>query len=269
MPAKPHKRVCGVTKKELDLGREALDYLISRTKEDPFFLVTTCVHAGHIPYTYNQQFAEIMMEMPDELRRKLTDEKFAYEFLSKQWVDGYRGASHAKQVAPIVAKAARCYYATCFGDSKKEGCKTERDLWELVACLDDIKGIGNKMLNLFLEYIGDSDAVAIDRHIGDFMCNDLEVYCPPKGVFKKGKSIPDKMYRDMIEIFRTTSEECGLEPAHLQVSAWAKKACEARMKATKMPRKRVLYLGRGKVLDCNVYNPKQRTLKEWKEEHWE
>jgi hypothetical protein len=262
MPNPP--KVCGLRKPELDKGRDALDYLIKRTKEDPFFLVATCVHAGHIPYNYQQQFAELIMEMPEELRQKLVDPEFAYKVLTNKWLDGKKDASHAKMIAPVVAAGARCYYDTC----GKQGCKKDKDLWEIVSCMEDVKGIGNKMLNLMLEYIGDKDAVAIDRHIGDFMCNNMKVYCPSKGAFKKGASIPEKQYIEMLEVFRRSAEECGLDPAELQVSAWLKKACEARIAATKMPRKRTLYLGRGKVMDCGIYMPKQKSLREWMKENW-
>lgn len=273
MPAEAEPARCSLTREEIEMGRVGLNYLIERTRKDPYFIVASMLHSGQVPYDYQQQFVEHLMKQPIEVRRKMQDPAYALKKLSRVWIDGYGGAVAREEMAHRIAAATKCYFDECFEEGKK-GCKTHDSIKSLGACMMDQRGMGNKMLSLIQEYIGIPEAVAIDRHIDTFMCEDLGVHCAPDRFFRRGKtikrlrgrSIQESEYLVMLEKFRKKAAECGLDPATMQVAAWMKKACQSRMRTSRDTRKWNLWLGRGLVHDCQLYTPEQLKLEEIEKE---
>jgi len=132
---------------------------------------------------------------------------------------------------------------------------------ELMECIKDTtRGIGPKTRDLMREYLGDSNAVAVDRHIMNYVCNVAGLCHVGK---KKGKPITKKQYDDIKDTVRKIAKRYDVTPAELQVSLWLKEACQSQMQKRKSNK---MWLGRGETIDCCKYQscslPKeQETLK--------
>ena len=136
----------------------------------------------------------------------------------------------SRQRAPVLAELSRCYL---------KGLKEGRG--EVEAALDctdytRTKGVGRKGANLMREYLGDEDAVAVDRHVWKYACV-YKGFCPigPGGKELKvrysnhGVSIPEPVQEAVEGYIKAIARECDKTPSDIQVAAWLKGACDSKM----------------------------------------
>ena len=143
-------------------GRDGLEALRRRTRESPWFAVATGVlHGGEVEYARAQAAVELVADAGAEA---FLDPTEARRLLAKAG-----GAQlGTTSVADRLSAAARCYVEHSAGG---EAAKQRAALDALTACVRREKtGIGPKAGALMREYLGDDDAVAVDRHIFDAAC---------------------------------------------------------------------------------------------------
>jgi len=162
-----------------------------------------------------------------------------------------KGAQFWPRRSKVLSDATKCYIKHCYegGKDKAKKCATKSEVRdELMNCIkDEVRGIGPKTRDLMREYLGDPDAVAVDRHIMNYVCNVAGLCFPGK---KKGKPITMKQYEKIKETVQDIAKKFDVTPAELQVSLWLKEACQSQMKKGKSDK---LWLGKDKTVDCCDY----------------
>lgn len=229
---------------DIEKGKEVADYLMERSRENPFFAVASAVmHSGPITYTPQQKYVERMvLEDP----RNFIDPAYAKEAV--------RGSQLWEGRALILPRATKCFVRHC---SRNE-CLKPKGREKLVGCLQKSGvqrtvaggkrtgvGFGQKILDLTREYLGDSNAVAVDRHVKNWACKRAKLVCPKNPKELKRDSVTAKTYRAVADAVRRKASECGLKPAELQVAAWLSGACRE-----EAPKGKPLYIGKGKSIYC-------------------
>jgi endonuclease III len=254
------------------------EYIQKRSREDPYFAVVTgALHSGQVTYDKQQKFVEkIMKEKKKHGIKTLLDESKVRKTLHKAQL--WEGKSRQ------LVKSTECYIDVC-GVQGRE-CLTKPKVREdLVSCMQSAQsrirrelsqqhpewlkksnpsdkmtildkkvqsaGFGQKTSDLVREYLGDNNAVAVDRHVGAYVCN-TRGFCP---VMKKGgkfnfdreAQIPPHIYRQIANEIRAIAKECHKKPADVQVAAWTKGVCDSRLREHMNPR---FFVGEGKYVDC-------------------
>lgn len=166
-------------------GVRALEYLQKRTRDDPFFAIASgFMHAGQINYRIQQAVVERLVADPDREALLSTPEGAKTMLLRR-----YTGS----QMTPGKIEGWP-YVMDCW----KKYCKTPQDpsgracvspppgepghgklparAILMMRCLRNLPstpgaGIGPKSRNLLAEYLGCEHAVAVDRHVGNFVAN--------------------------------------------------------------------------------------------------
>lgn len=249
---------------DLQAGAEALEFLKRRTKEDPWFAGLTLVfHSGPFPYSEHQMVLE---EALVEGAEAVTTIEGAKAASCNRKITG--GSQRAK-VLPFVAKKwlEKCGRDGCRTDEewkrfltairgekipgdKGRGLKGERPSISLekgeVVCENDPPaptkipiGMGAKIRELVREYLGDEDAVALDRHAARWLCEDEGVTgkeakkackaamrgqkCSGEVAF--GPSEYAGAYATLRKAMQDKAKEIGVSAAVLQVSAWWARVC--------------------------------------------
>ena len=276
------KPECDVVCKGLDWELEEANRLIGfvrgRTDENPFFAVMTgAMHGGPIEYHRQQPYVEELSRLNP---KDLTD----IDYVESQ----IKGSQHWIGRSKSVVDLSDCFIKVCGVDGRK--CKTPKGRERLMDCARGAFGIGEKTIDLMKEYLGDNEAVAVDRHVGHWTCKDAEIKCPTvtkklwewegrlyeqqpydfekaKWVgervrrtvqydFVKGKAIPPKVYDEIKESIRTKAKECNIQPVQLQVASWIKGACDA------MP-DGPIFVGEGHYLHCERRKEMKKKLEEF------
>lgn len=247
------------------------DYLRGRTRGDALFVALTGVfHSSAVPYERHQQWVEWLMDNKSlalELGHRSVDE---IEEFFQSGPANLPGLVNRRSRANMYPGAIQCYEDVCGADGK--GCATYSGGDALVRCMVEhargprdegskAGGIGPKTRNLLYEYIGDPTAVAVDRHVFRFLCNN-GIYVPKdeKGrpladccdSFLKdpahpqaGYNLGEPWYSRAKDAFLEYAADCGANPVDLQVGAWFKGVC-----GSEPGRARAVYLGKNGYFPC-------------------
>jgi endonuclease III len=233
MKDKPSCVLPMVNKCVLKMGEEGLRYLQKRTKKEPFFAFATgALHGGPITYDAQQKYVEKISGL-DTI--KMEDEEYNKKLI--------KGAQFWPTRARSLAFCAKCYNKHCGKDGKK--CLTNVGRETAMKCLDSHQSqIGRKTKDLMREYLGDNNAVAVDRHVMDWVCNTANICFTGK---VKGKPISPKEYERIKLEVRKLARKHHVDPAVLQVTLWLKGVCKSK---TERRTGDNIYLGEGKSVKC-------------------
>lgn len=204
-----------------------LGILRKLTRRNPYFgVVSAVMHAGNLPYQYQQPFVDVIVRLGPHAIQNIKD---ADRVL--------KGAIYAKAFAPMLVGAARAYRAVCA--NAPETCPARRD--ELLTKMreyaraarqasgrggkSETAGFGQKISQMFLEYFGDDEAVAVDRHVAVYLKKRTKAYQFPYSKAHRGAQITPRDFAAAIETMRRLARECNVKPAELQVAAWHAGAC--------------------------------------------
>jgi len=216
-------------------GRDVLNDL-KRHAKDPWWATANVVmHAGGILYETQQPHAERVAAVGHE--PFLQGGAEALRLL--------RGAQLAPSRLVMLHGASRCYRRHCADEPAR--CRGDlRDSY--IDCLDQYAktpwnvqkgraagGLGSKSIALLKEYLGDPDAVAVDRHVLNFLCEAGRGFCMvnPK-TFKRQRwtdkaVMPSKpLVRAATKVMQNLAHECGVSAAELQVAVWTQSVCTMR-----------------------------------------
>ncbi len=211
---------------DAEQGTKVLGILRKLTRRNPYFgVVSSVMHAGSLPYQYQQPFVDAIVRLGPHAIRNIADADRALE-----------GAIYAKAFAPMLVGAARAYNEVC--GRAPWTCAPQRE--ELLRRMkryareeraaagrggkSETAGFGQKISEMFREYFGDDEAVAVDRHIAAYLKKRAGAYKFPRSDAKKGTVHP-KDFVQAIKVMRRLARECGVKPAALQVAAWHAGAC--------------------------------------------
>jgi endonuclease III len=263
-------------------------YIQKRTRDDPYFsVVTGSLHSGQITYDKQQPFVEKVMdvkkergihELLDETKvRKMLKGAQLWEGKSRQLVKSTqcyiehcgvlgRDCLEKPKVREDLVSCMQAVQEKIRSDLDREHpdwknivhkkWKTKTGKIRTVSKLQSevaSSGFGQKSSDLVREYLGDDDAVAVDRHVGSYVCVNRG-FCPVmkkggKFKFTKEGEIPPNIYRQISQQIRDIAGGCSVKPAEVQVDAWLKGVCDARLDPKKKNLKPV-FIGRGKFVDC-------------------
>ncbi len=214
------------------------EYIQSETRrQGPYYaLVTGALHGAPVNYSDTQPFVEKIVEEGPEA---WLDVDKVRKFLRSR----ISGKSYLfwKERAPVLVEVSKCFLEN-----------RENPL----ACTAPgrIKGIGLKGSQLMREYLGDDNAVAVDRHVFGYVCKHRPEWCKkvmPRIQLQKGKiTIPEDVQKEAADHVRYMAFECGKTPADIQTAAWLKGACEGALKHAKRPSDAVVWLGPEKKIYC-------------------
>lgn len=219
------------------------EYIQRKTDEDPYYaLVTGALHGATVDYTVTQPYVDIIVDRGAE---DWTDAKTNIEFLSHPQKNGQYLVPEPRGEA--LAKISKCYV------DKREAGLEKREA--AMACSDltrknRLHGFGRKGTQLMREYLGDENAVAVDRHVYTYMCLKYGV-CPPCTADPGfGIGFSDKSQRIVEEALAVEAKKCGKTPVEMQVAAWLKGACDSRMNSARSGTN--IYLGEDMIIDCTL-----------------
>ena len=257
------------------------EYLQRRTKQDPYFAVVTgSLHAGQITYDKQQKFVEkIMRHKQKHGIKTLLNENEVRNTL--------QGAQLWEGKAKHLVKSTQCYIDHCGYQGRD--CLTKPKAREgLVGCMQSAQtkiknellkehpewnkkehpgdhmtliqkkiqsaGFGQKTSDLVREYLGDEQAVAVDRHVGDYICKKRG-FCPlmkkgGKFKFEKERDIPPHIYRQISQQVRHVAKQCRKTPADIQVPSWLRGVCDSRLYQRPGPTN--IFIGEGKYVNCKA-----------------
>lgn len=165
----------------LDAGREALDALRSKTNSNPYFAVTSAIlHGGQVEYARAQAIADLFADLGP---LAAGSSKRALSILGAEGLSVQSGAS---EVATRLYDGTVCYRVACGKDGKK--CLRKEGRETLYGCIvagfkrskgkRRLKtGVGVKAGALMMEYLGDDEAVAVDRHVAAWACDEGGLDC--------------------------------------------------------------------------------------------
>jgi hypothetical protein len=154
-------------------GIDGLRYMQERTREDPFYaLASGVLHAGQTSYITQQPIVERVLLDPAR-EAKLADYDSAFKLI--------RGSGFSNLKARAWPDAIQCWQkwcktpedptgAACLG---RDGRLPARGV-KLLSCMSKnlASGVmGRKSYNLMAEYMGCDQAVAVDRHVGNWLAN--------------------------------------------------------------------------------------------------
>ena len=287
---------------DLKAAKWATDFLKRRTKEDPWFNgLTVLLHSGQVDYTKHQLVLErILAHGPKKVR---DDKEWFRDKACSNYFDPFKGKAVPPLVQPLqfIEKSgplAERFIKECGEDGKK--CKgqkgVERFLKKLISpssLTQQLKahgygstpvyinegtigcpggkpsgkgpaGFGPKIRELAREYAGNPNGVAVDRHIGAWVCGNFMDDPEIRDRCKQG--FPALKYQSIIDTFPGTpaaekaaqdlkdmgsdktsitsfsmetdptyrtlkgkvaveAAKCKVSPAVMQVGAWFKQAC--------------------------------------------
>jgi endonuclease III len=225
------------------------EYIQGETDKDPYYaLVTGALHGAPVDYTQTQPFVdEIVAQGPE----RFTDASFNEKFLNTP----IRGSAYemSRQRAPVLAELSRCYIK-----GRREGLG---DVEAALDCTDytQLAGVGRKGANLMREYLGDENAVAVDRHVWKYACM-YRGFCPvgEHGEELKvtygnhGVRIPEKVQVAVEGYIKDIAAECDKTAAEVQVAAWLKGACDSKIeeRIKKRGGDPQIYLGEDFSVNC-------------------
>jgi len=246
---------------------KALPYLIKRSHDPLFVAASGVLHGGPVTYAHQQKWVERIVQIGDP--RSFTDAKRNEEFLNtnpnpflghKRHLTRGGSAQMWKGMADRLAQTMKVYIDVC--GVKGEACKPDpkvRGLTEkqeeFLKALDNVRGFKGapKIRALMREYWGEEDAIAVDRHVANWACNDAGIVCPTDGkgnkvTFQKGEPIPDDFFENVADAVRMYADRCGVKPIEMQVAAWMKGACASNAY-------KPLYLGEGEggIIQCALF----------------
>lgn len=179
-----------------DAGALALGELQQASVVNPFFVTATGVfHSGRVDYRIGQTFINAALQdeygpeyfsNPDDGYKRSLDFFEKAFFLDDAWNivgEGTRGdplpsdasrriiwTQSKGQRANLLHQASQIHLKHCGGGSKCAVDPEKTDEW--MAELMMVSGVGPKVANLMMEYLGESSAVALDRHTVNFLCNN-------------------------------------------------------------------------------------------------
>jgi hypothetical protein len=226
-------------------------------------LVTGALHGAPVDYSQTQPYVDAVVEKGPEA---WLDAEKNMEFLNKpikaQGGMGYR-YEFSKKRAPVLAELSKCYlHNQQVGMNDREAAlncahvhphdfKTKRAQKKRAYRL--IPGMGRKGTALMREYLGDDNAVALDRQVYKYI-SEKHGFIPsvkPR-LTNHGMSIPDKAQEEGEYLVKKLAAECDMTPADLQVAAWTWGACDSRTRTRRKHRgSSTVWLGPDFVLDCD------------------
>jgi hypothetical protein len=257
MPKKLKSPSCNANPKavvDLKAAKWATDYLVRRTKEDPWFNgLTLLLHSGQVDYTKHQLVLErILAHGPKASKDKEWFRSHACEpifdpFTGKV-VTPLTQATGFIEKAPVLSKR---FIEKC--GEKGEKCKGQKNIERLLQTLysptsfasiskknrlpgqesisvsipegapgcpgDGLSagtkvGFGPKIRELAREYAGNPNAVAVDRHIGAWVCGNFMGEDTPEGrALDKSCRVgfPALKFQDIIDAKPGTPEAMAAE----------------------------------------------------------
>jgi len=259
-----HFREC-IAKRELEweLTQGVKEYIQKEAARDPYYaLATGAIHGAPVDYSQSQPFVEEVVRRGPEA---WLDPKKNAEFLNTP-LENEPGKVYkyrfSRTRAPVLAELSQCYVHNMdMGMSEKNAaqmCARQRPIdWKTAGAKKrggylQITGMGRKGIALMREYLGDEDAVALDRQVYKFLVDKhgfIPSIEPRKG--NHGISIPDKVQMEGEYEIKKLAQDCGVKPVEIQVAAWLWGACESRTRERKKHRGRAtVWLGPGKTIDC-------------------
>lgn len=284
------ENVCDLLQWELDKAAAAIEYINERTAQDPYFAVlTAALNGAPVDFNMQQPFIERALACmkdkdwcPDrpithqvdlndkvvplpghEVKRSLRKTglvlKRDYRRPEVPSLEDpgvaevvIEGSQLWKSRANTVRDTTRIYNEVC---EDPQYCRTPTGREELVQRIEEeAHGINQKTADLLREYLGDEDAVAVDRHVWRWLNNQGGAPHPQE----QARTMPSKTdYFFLSEVLRNIAKTCGREPVHQQVAAWLKGACDAKPTDT-------ILLGEGHTIFCAERNvhPLSRFIEE-------
>ena len=231
----------------------SVPYLIQRGK-DPWFVVASGImHGASVPYERQQRAVE---EMVRQGPLAFTSEKKTLAFFRKM------GAANFDKDAKKTVDAVKVFREACGDDGVK--CTEARGQSRVMDDLRSVPGFnGPKIRALMWEYFGNEEAVAVDRHVTGWLCNEAKLlsYVGPKDSktgrrsrqYAKGDVISDAFFETAAQVVRDEARRCKVTPAELQVAAWIAGACRPKAASFKHRRTDGLFLGEGYTIDCSKF----------------
>jgi hypothetical protein len=245
-------------------------YLQLRGKDPLFVAASGVLHGGSFPYQYHQKVVEWIVRDGDP-HNFLDAKKNVHLMRSTKGVQNYN------ILGPRLALVMKKYIEHCGQDGA--ACRERPGQAAFMDSISDVPGFregsetkaGAQKIRAYMwELFGRDDAVAVDRHVAGWLCNDAKLLCYrgsgnaayKKGKlkrakeFKKGEDLPPRFFLQAAEVLREEAARCSLKPTELQVAAWMHGVCEARV-----TRGKDVYLGEGAVVPCSkLSTPKTRVL---------
>ena len=243
-----------LTKEQIDeiikAGKTGLKILREETKNTPFLAAgTIAIHGYNVPYESGQRYVEAFADMWHKgEKEKVKDPEFVREFCNREEAGPTIG--FVKQRCELIPEVAECFEEFCGDDGQK--CVTDpRARNQFLKCAKEIEGVGRKLIDLAAEYLGDDNAVAVDRHVARWAVK-TGVYKPKtpaeeERIWEVGRISP-LVYNKIAEAIRKVAEQVGVKPAEFQVGVWHITKCEPRGKWR--PTK-IEYV-RGKAVACKL-----------------
>jgi len=244
-------------------GRIGLHYLRERTRESPAFMALTAMVHQDPGGVY-----EFLQEAKDDIVEIMEMEGYRtfYESLTPGRIKAICGHRRLSKGASELCSTAIKGIAKCLAEvcTPKEKCEVRGGLERLFSCLEKVEGTAHgkrrrvvpkppaKTRELVREYLGDDEAVAVDRHVMKTLMLLFD-YVPsiigPKGRVR-GALIDEVRdarndYRKLyfgreaesyatiasyerpkaVEYVRRIAREAGVKPAELQVGMWLWSKC--------------------------------------------
>jgi hypothetical protein len=244
-----------------------LPYLKKRSKDALFVAASGVLHGGPVNYDVQQDYVERIVDIGNPI--KFTDTSRNLKFLTDGLLPD--DATHQRPLGRTsqlrlgmsvrLAKTMDRYIEHCGNDGNK--CKTRKGQDAFMESLREVKGfkVARKIRAMMREYWGDKDAIAVDRHVANWACNDAKLVCArnmrtgKKKDWKQGDHIPEHFFNAVADSVRGEASKCEITPATLQVGAWMHGACKSRtggsagISGEAFGNK--LSLGRGNIIDCS------------------
>jgi len=236
--------------KAYKVGKEGLKILREETKKTPFLAAATiAIHGYNVPYESGQRYVEAFTDMWHRGEKdKVKDPEFVRKFCNREEAGPTIG--FVKQRCELVPDVAACFEEAC-GDDGKKCIIDPKARKEFLECASGIEGVGKKLIDLAAEYLGDDDAVAVDRHVARWAVK-TGIYKPKtpaeeERIWEVGRISPT-VYDKIANAVRVAAREAGFKPAEVQVGAWHTMKCEPKEKWRPL---RIEYV-RGKAVACKI-----------------
>ena len=217
---------------DIKQGRAAIIYFQKRTKDKPYFAIATgALHGSRVSFEPQQKYVEKLMKMDP---KELTHDDVNIHLL--------KGAQFYNQRAKALTDTTRCYLKHCGEDGKK--CLHEQGRKRVMNCMkNSARNMGIKAYDLVEEYLGNEKAVAVDRHVQDWACNQANICFTGARGKEKGTPLSLKQYRIIQKSVIDVAKKCHMKPIDVQVAIWLKGACKSRKSGT-------VWLGEGGTISC-------------------
>jgi len=245
----------------------ALPYLKERSKDALFVAASGVLHGGPVTYDSQQEYVERIVDIGDPSKftnssnnlKFLTDGKLPNDSTFEHPLD--KMAQFRIGMSIRLAETMDRYIKTCGNDGSK--CNTRNGQDKFMESIRDVKGfkVARKIRAMMREYWGDENAIAVDRHVANWACNDAKLVCArnqrtgEKKDWKQGDHIPEHFFNAVADSVRGEATKCEITPATLQVGAWMHGACKSRTGGTAglsgVAFGEKLSLGKGNTIDCS------------------